>query len=147
MGGGGGDGEAYSPGSRPGLSPVVTGTVRTAVPPCGFVPFQGQAALCAPLLYLSEDRVVVFQMFRKMLARYWCCLQSLASSQRGSLLWLCALFESLMRTHLPRVCEHMVRNLRVQPLQVALPWIRLAFVEFFMLEEVLTLWDRILVRA
>ena len=120
-------------------------TVRVSIPPSGIVPFQGQASLCAPLLYLCEDRVVAFDIYRKMLVRYWCRLQSLGSTERGSLLWLCATFESLMRTHLPCVCEHMAAQLRVQPLQFALPWIRLAFVDFLQLEEVLTLWDRILV--
>ena len=134
--------------SRPSTgSRLSSNTVPVSVPPCGFVPFQGQAALCAPLFYFCEDRVVVFEMFRQMLCRYWCRLQSVSSTERGSLLWLCALFESLMRVHLPEVCEHMVTQLGAEPLKYALPWIRLAFADYLMLEEVLVVWDRILVRA
>eukprot|EP00941_MAST-03F_sp_MAST-3F-sp1_P002265 g2265.t1 len=111
------------------------------VPPCGVLPFAGLSFYCAPLAFITDCSVSLYFVFRSMFTRYWCQLNSV-SSKKGSLLWLCRLFEELLLTKRPTIYTHLV-SLGVHPLQLAFPWIRFAFVQYLEVEQVLILWDRI----
>ena len=133
------------------------------VPPCGVTPFDGVALyaaplcfmyhvrdccwMCAVLLLASQQLCPPFQdpsraylIFRAMWARHWCKLNTV-STQSDTLLPLCKLFEDLIRRYAPKVVFHMAR-LGVQPLRIAFPWIRFAFVGLLEVDEVCVPGDR-----
>lgn len=77
-----------------------------------------------------------------MYCRYFCRLHSI-SSKPGSLLSLCALYETLIIHSVPEVAYHLLK-LHVQPLKIAFPWIVRAFVTVLPSDQVLLLWDRVI---
>ncbi|CAM9734361.1 unnamed protein product [Ascophyllum nodosum] len=111
-------------------------------PPCGVQPFRGLVNYAAVLCFLFEEREAVYFAMRAMFARYWCRLNALRSGP-GMLLRLLRLFECLVQQHHPQLVLKL-RQLGVQPLQLAMPWIQFGFVTFLEADQVLLLWDRLL---
>ena len=64
------------------------------------------------------------------------------SGDEGTLLHVCATFESLLFSLNPKLFLHCLK-LGLQPLQIALPWMQLGFVGLLEVDQVLHLWDRI----
>ncbi len=111
------------------------------------VPYYGFALKAAPLAYLYRSEEEIINALRSMFARYWCQLNVVRNSPPNSNLTLlpnlCSQFERLMSTQCPEVLLHML-SLNVSPLEIAFPWIHLAFSNALPVEELLSLWDRIL---
>lgn len=120
--------------------PAATATA-TAMPPSAVQPFLGFATYFAPLCYIFRDRVSLYTVSRLLWCKIWCKLNVLSGDQ-GTLLHVCATFESLLMTLHPRLFLHLV-NVGVQPLKVALPWMQLGFVGLLEVDQILHLWDRV----
>eukprot|EP00904_Undaria_pinnatifida_P010053 jgi/Undpi1/6178/HiC_scaffold_20.g08662.m1 len=118
------------------------GGTGVCCPPCGVQPFRGLVNYAAVLCFLFEEREAVYFALRSMFARYWCKLNALRSGS-GMLLRLLRLFESLLQRHHPSLVRKL-RELGVQPLQLAMPWIQFGFVTYLEADQVLLLWDRLL---
>eukprot|EP01063_Lacrimia_lanifica_P001943 TRINITY_DN11004_c0_g1_i1.p1 TRINITY_DN11004_c0_g1~~TRINITY_DN11004_c0_g1_i1.p1 ORF type:complete len:568 (+),score=238.93 TRINITY_DN11004_c0_g1_i1:163-1866(+) len=116
--------------------------VLNAYPPSGIIPFEGLAALCAPLCFLYTDIVDVFFTFRAMFCKYWVNLQTI-STKPESILTLSKLFERVVRAYNPDVVYHCISH-NLRPLEVAFPWLFSAFSGYLEVEQVLHLWDRVL---
>ncbi|CEO98196.1 Rab-GAP TBC domain-containing protein [Plasmodiophora brassicae] len=112
------------------------------IPPCGVVPFHHQVMLAAPLCYLFQRCEHTYFVFRHMYARYFCRLHTI-SSRPGTILHLCKLFEDLVQSRSPQVFYHAV-EVGMPPLRVVFPWLFTAFSGYLAVDQVLTLWDRIL---
>lgn len=112
-----------------------------ASPPSAVQPFLGFATYFAPLCYIFRDRVSLYSVSRLLWCKIWCKLNVL-SGDEGTLLHVCATFESLLMTLHPRLFLHLV-NVGVQPLKVALPWMQLGFVGLLEVDQILHLWDRV----
>jgi len=110
-------------------------------PPSAVQPFLGLAIYFAPLCYVFRDRAALYSASRILWCRLWCRLNVL-SGDAGTLLHVCATFESLLMSAHPRLFIHLV-NIGVQPLQVALPWMQLGFVGLLEMDQILFLWDRL----
>eukprot|EP01059_Diplonema_ambulator_P002537 TRINITY_DN12161_c0_g1_i1.p1 TRINITY_DN12161_c0_g1~~TRINITY_DN12161_c0_g1_i1.p1 ORF type:complete len:540 (+),score=219.12 TRINITY_DN12161_c0_g1_i1:51-1670(+) len=111
-------------------------------PPSGIIPYQGLAALCAPLCFIFTDVSEVYFMFRAMFCRYWVKLQTL-SSKPDSIITLSKLFEKLVQVYNPDVVYHCI-SLNLRPLELAFPWMFTAFSGYLEVDQVLYLWDRII---
>jgi hypothetical protein len=122
--------------------PVIDSVHNVSVPLCGVQPFLGFVNYIAPLCYLFQRPEPMYFTFRMMWCRYWCRLNCIRSHQQ-TLLPLCRMFEELLQAHEPKVFFHLLK-LGVHPLQIAFPWIQLAFTGYFEVEQVLLLWDRII---
>mmetsp|Transcript_17451 Transcript_17451/g.29822 ORF Transcript_17451/g.29822 Transcript_17451/m.29822 type:complete len:542 (-) Transcript_17451:744-2369(-) len=111
------------------------------------VPYYGLALQAAPLAYMFQSEENITLCLRELYANYWCQLNIIRNTPVGTSLTLlpnlCAQFESLIQTSCPRLLQHML-SLGVAPLEIAFPWIHLAFAGFLQVEQVLLLWDRIL---
>lgn len=116
--------------------------IGIASPPSAVQPFLGFAIYFAPLCYVCRDRVSIYSVLRQMWAKLWCKLNVL-SGDEGTLLHVCATFESLLMTLHPRLFLHCLK-IGIQPLQIALPWMQLGFVGLLEVDQVLHLWDRIM---
>lgn len=116
-----------------------------AVPPCAVQPFLGLALYHAPLCYLYRDRASLYFVSRSLYAKLWCRL-NVITSDKGTLLSVCRLFETLLMMSQPRLFLHLAR-IGVQPLHIAFPWIHQGFVQYLEIEQVLHLWDRIIANA
>jgi len=114
------------------------------VPPCGVVPFKGFSYYACPIAFLSERLEVAYPLFRAMYCRYLSKLHTI-SSQPGTLLPLCALFESLLFTVAPHIGYHLAElGPDASPLRIAFPWIVHGFVGYLRADQVLWLWDRVI---
>mmetsp|Transcript_100371 Transcript_100371/g.189357 ORF Transcript_100371/g.189357 Transcript_100371/m.189357 type:complete len:562 (-) Transcript_100371:28-1713(-) len=114
------------------------------VPPCGVVPFRGFSYYACPFAFLSDRLEATYPLFRAVYCRYLSKLHTI-SCQPGTLLPLCALFESLVFTVAPHVAFHLVQmGPDAAPLKMAFPWIVHGFVGFLRADQVLWLWDRVL---
>lgn len=109
-----------------------------AIPPSGVLPFRGFINYAAPLCYLYMDPESVYFVMRAFWAHIWCRLNEV-----GHLLHLCKMFEDLLMRYHPQLFFHLI-NLHVNPLQLVMPWIQHSFVGFLAVDQVLTLWDRLL---
>jgi hypothetical protein len=111
------------------------------------VPFYGLALQAAPLAYIFRSEEDIVLALREMLARYWCQLNALRNAPPGSGLTtlpnLCEQFEVLLAHDCPDVVRHMLA-LGLAPVDVALPWVHLAFANALTVESLLLLWDRII---
>jgi hypothetical protein len=112
-----------------------------SVPPNGVLPFSGLIMYLAPLTYLTTDTVEMYFIFREMYARYWSRLNCI-SSDAGTILHLCKLFEDLVARSTPAAAFHLV-NAGISPLEIAFPWIQSAFSGVLEIQQVLLLWDRV----
>lgn len=114
------------------------------LPPSGIVPFNGFSFYACPFAMVCEKLETVYPIFRAFYCQYLCRLHAI-STHPGSLLPLCALFESLVFTAVPHVCLHLIEmGPRAAPLRFAFPWIARAFSGFLRVDQVLWLWDRVL---
>ena len=105
-------------------------------------PFLGFSTYFAPLCFLFENRSTLYSTVNKMWDTVWCKLNVL-SGDEGTLLHVCTTFENLLISVHPLLFLHLLK-LNVQPLRIAFPWIQLAFVSFFEIDQLLILWDRVL---
>ena len=110
-------------------------------PPSAVQPFLGFSTYFAPLCYVFRDKVSLYSASRLLWAKIWCKMNVL-SGDNGTLLHVCATFESLLMTLHPRLFLHLI-NVGVQPLKVALPWMQLGFVGLLEVDQILHLWDRV----
>ncbi len=62
----------------------------------------------------------------------------------GSILYLSALFENLLKQRDAQLYFYLVFELDIQPLDLAFKWILYAFVGIFEVDQILLLWDRII---
>eukprot|EP00928_Gymnodinium_smaydae_P003181 TRINITY_DN11130_c0_g1_i3.p1 TRINITY_DN11130_c0_g1~~TRINITY_DN11130_c0_g1_i3.p1 ORF type:complete len:592 (+),score=134.53 TRINITY_DN11130_c0_g1_i3:90-1865(+) len=123
-----------------GAEPPSTGLV----PPSGVVPFKCFSCYACPFAFLSDRLETIYPLFRAFYCRYLSRLHTISSHQ-GTLLSLCATFETLLARRVPHVCCHLSQLGAVaQPLRVAFPWIVRGFVGFLRVDQLLALWDRIL---
>lgn len=81
--------------------------------------------------------------FNSLIARYFYNLHTLSDS-KGSILYLSALFENLVKQKDPQLYFHMAFELDIQPLEIAFKWILYAFVGILEIGEVLLMWDRLI---
>jgi len=111
------------------------------------VPYYGFALKAAPLAYVFRDEDTIVLALREMFARYWCQLNVLRTLplRPGLTLLpnLCVQFEELLAITCPEVVFHM-QQLSIAPLDIAFPWIHLAFSTALSVDELLLLWDRII---
>jgi len=129
---------------RSGSTPPRCGDAMELVPPCGVVPFRGFSYYACPFSFLSDKLEVAYPLFRAVYCRYFCKLHTI-SGEPGTLLPLCALFESLLFTAAPQISFHLVQmGPKAAPLRLAFQWIVRGFVGFLKCDQVLWLWDRIL---
>lgn len=96
----------------------------------------------APLGYLCDQAEYMYALFGELYRRFFVHLHTISSRAEG-ILGLCCLFESLLQTKLPAVCQHL-KTLGVEPLTFAFPWMMTAFAGHLSTEEVILLWDRII---
>lgn len=78
------------------------GSVVSAFPPCGVVPYRGMSTYAAPLCYLLRAQAQLYFVFRAMYARYWCRVSCLRS-QPLMAPSLCCCFERLLLHACPEV--------------------------------------------
>ena len=142
------------------LSLNISGTLENsdytdvAAPPSAVQPFLGLCSYFAPLCFVFRSSRplqcgrakeggsgALYSVARAAYCQIWCRLNVL-SSDPGTLLYVCKVFEELLITTHPKLFLHLV-NIGVQPLHVALPWIQLGFTTVLDIEEVLALWDRL----
>lgn len=133
-------------------APRVNGAVRDAsatssapndsVPPNGVLPFSGLIMYLAPLTYLTTDTVGMYFIFREMYVRYWSRLNCI-SSNSGTILHLCKLFEDFVARSTPAAVFYLV-NAGIPPLEIAFSWIQSAFSGVLEIQQVLLLWDRVI---
>ncbi|OWZ20286.1 hypothetical protein PHMEG_0005325 [Phytophthora megakarya] len=117
-------------------------TATSRVPPNGVLPFNGIVMYLAPLAYLYADPVEIYYVFRELYTRYWSKLNAI-STERGTILPLCKLFEDLVVRSSPAAVFHL-RNIGLKPLDIAFPWIQSAFSGVLDIDQVLLLWDRVI---
>mmetsp|Transcript_70920 Transcript_70920/g.197050 ORF Transcript_70920/g.197050 Transcript_70920/m.197050 type:complete len:566 (-) Transcript_70920:33-1730(-) len=114
------------------------------VPPSGVVPFRCYSCYAGPFAFLADRLESAYPLFRAFYCRYLSRLHTV-SCKPGTLLPLCALFESLVFTKVPDVSLHLVElGEEAAPLRIAFPWIVRAFVGFLRVDQVFWLWDRVL---
>lgn len=132
------------PPQEPILAAPCSGRPADLVPPCGVVPFQTFSYYACPVAFLSDKLEVTYPLFRAIYCRYLSRLHTI-STQPGTLLPLCALFEGLVFTVVPHVSFHLAElGAEVAPLRIAFPWIVRGFVGFLRADQVLALWDRVI---
>ncbi|GBG25172.1 TBC1 domain family member 19 [Hondaea fermentalgiana] len=112
------------------------------------VPYRGLALQAAPLAFVYKDQSEIVLCVREMYARYWCQLNTIRNTPAGAiglslLPNLCAQFESLIQERCSDVLQHMLA-FDIHPLEVAFPWLHLAFANALPVEQLLLLWDRII---
>ena len=125
-----------------------------AGPPSAVQPFLGLCSYFAPLCFILRSsrplqagrakeggQGALYTMTRVTYQRIWCRMNVL-SSDPGTLLYVCKLFEELLLSQHPRLFLHLV-NMGVQPLYVAFPWMQLGFTTLLDIDELLLLWDRV----
>ena len=99
--------------------------VRVTVPSSGVHPFKGFVKYAAPLSLIYEGEEVLYFTFRNMYSQLWCKLNSVDASTDG-IVRLCKTFEDLLYAQHPHLFLHLLA-IKVNPLQIAFPWIHLAF--------------------
>ncbi|POM75504.1 TBC1 domain family member 19 [Phytophthora palmivora] len=134
--------EGLPPTSDPGPVGAVVDTTESRVPPNGVLPFNGLVMYLAPLSYLYADHVEIYYVFRELYIRYWSKL-NVISTERGTILPLCKLFEDLVVRSSPAAVFHLI-NIGLKPLDIAFPWIQSAFSSILDIDQVLLLWDRVI---
>lgn len=112
------------------------------------VPYRGLALQVAPLAFIYKDPEEIILCVRAMYARFWCQLNTVRNSPAGApnltlLPNLCAQFEGLIQERCSDVLQHML-TFSMHPLEVAFPWLHLAFANALPVEQLLHLWDRII---
>jgi len=119
------------------------GGPQMMVPPCGVVPFRGFSCYACPFAFLADVLDKAFPLFRAFYCRYLSKLHTVGQ-QPGTLLPLCALFESLVFTTAPHVSYHLAQmGPDAAPLRIAFPWIVTGFAGHLKADQVLWLWDRV----
>ena len=125
-----------------------------AGPPSAVQPFLGLCSYFAPLCFIfrssrplqagrskEDGHGALYSMTRVTYQRIWCRMNVL-SSDPGTLIYVCKLFEDILMSQHPRLFLHLV-NIGVQPLYVAFPWMQLGFTTLLDIDELLLLWDRV----
>lgn len=106
------------------------------------IPFKSLGCLIAPFFYCSTDNQTVYWLFREMYTRHFIKLSALSSDEH-SIIYLCALFEELLRRHLKDVHLHLL-ELGTSGLRIAFKWIFHSFVGFINVQQVFQLFDRMI---
>lgn len=117
-------------------------TPRHASPLNGIQPFLGLATSFAPLCYIYPSPTAVYALTKMIYCKLWCKL-NVISADEGCLLHLCKTFENFVLQSDLRLYLHLIR-LGISPLQIVLPWLQLAFVNYLEPDQVLLLWDRVI---
>ena len=132
-----------------GKGDISDGIARTAgpcspssPPRCTVQPFLGLASYTAPLCYLYTDKAALYSMSSQLWSQLWCKL-NVISGDKGTLLYVCKIFENLLATLDPKLFLHLL-SLDIQPLRIAFSWLQLSFVSFFEIDQLLILWDRVI---
>lgn len=127
-----------------GAEAAGAGAEQQLVPPCGVVPFRSFSNYACPFAFLADRLEIAYPLFRGFYCRHLSRLHTI-SCKPGTLLPLCALFESLVSTTAPHVGYHLAHlGPEAAPLRFAFPWIVSGFVGFLRADQVLWLWDRVL---
>lgn len=113
-----------------------------ASPPNGIQPFLGFAKYIGPLCYLYLDNIAIYTTMRAMYCRLWCAMNVICSTP-GTLYHVCQTFERLLIEGNMKLYSHLAR-LKIEPLQIAMPWLQLGFVGLLEVEQTLILWDRVI---
>jgi len=113
-----------------------------STPPCAIQPFLGLARYFGPICYIFKNRISLYSMARLTFAKLWCRM-NVFSADPGTLLHTCKTFESLLICLHPKLFLHLI-NIDVPPMQVALPWLQLGFVNLLEMDQILHLWDRVI---
>lgn len=108
----------------------------------GTQPFLGFASYIAPLCYLCTDKPALYSLASNMWSTVWCKLNVLTGDD-GALLHICKTFENLLAFLDQKLFLHLL-SIGIEPLKVAFPWLQMAFVGFFEIDQLLILWDRVL---
>lgn len=113
-------------------------------PPCGVVPFRGLVFYAAPLCYLyrHDEEHKLYGFFRALYCKYFCRLHHISSDSRD-IIALAKTFEDLLMAHDPALFFHMCQ-IEVDPLRIAFNWIFYGFCGYLEIDQVLSLWDRII---
>jgi hypothetical protein len=113
-------------------------------PPCGVVPFRGLVFYAAPLCYLykQDEEPRLYSTFRALYTKYFCRLHHISSDSRD-IIALAKTFEDLLVAHDPALFYHLIR-MDVDPLRIAFTWIFYGFCGYLEIDQVLSLWDRII---
>lgn len=121
---------------------VVALDKQVTMPTSGVQPFLGLAIYTAPLCYVFHDRAALYSAHKILWCRLWSKM-NVISSDEGTLVHVCATFESLLMACHPTLFLHMVK-IGVQPLLIAMPWLQFGFVGLLEVDQILHLWDRII---
>lgn len=133
---------------RPSLKTKVSGAETRQAPkdataPTSAVqPFLGLAIYTAPLCYIFGDRAALYSAHKVLWCRLWCRM-NVISGDRGTLLSVCATFESLLMSSNPPLFLHLIK-IGVQPLLIVMPWLQFGFVGLLEVDQILHLWDRVI---
>ena len=104
-------------------------------------PFKGLVKYASPLALTYQYEEPIYFTFRSMYSNLWSKLNTI-SSREGELLHVAKTFEDLLFALNPSLFLHLL-SIGVDPLQVAFPWIHLAFSNVLEAEQLLLLWDRL----
>ncbi|EKX50999.1 hypothetical protein GUITHDRAFT_103588 [Guillardia theta CCMP2712] len=111
-------------------------------PPCGIVPFRGIVMYATPLCYQYINTTELYYVFRSLYAQY-CCRLHTVTSDTGDIMQLARQFESLLQETNTLLYHHILSK-GVHPLKLAFNWIVFVFAGYLDVDQVLTVWDRIL---
>ena len=88
----------------------------TAAPPNAVLPFMGLGAYFCPLSYIARDPNCIYAIAKPLYCQLWCRL-NVISSDSGTIMQLCQLFESLVMSVNMKLFLHL-RRIGLKPLQV-----------------------------